>query len=191
MNPQLRAAHAAFDVHVGAIVRKGRAEGLSVPCGEGCSGCCHDVAWALPEEAAELAERVKSWPTRRREAATLRILVWFAEMRRAGLDPENPLPDLRRYHAMPAASRACPLLEGDRCAAYALRPLSCRGHYVIAPDARGCANRAVEPQITVIVVDGPIARAVYQIQETLTPKKRLLPVALAEALGVQEVRCET
>jgi Fe-S-cluster containining protein len=185
MNPRLREAHGAFDVEVTRIVRAGRAQGLSIPCRTGCDACCYDVAWCLPEEARELAERVRSWPRRRREAITLRLLVWFAEMRADGLDPENPLPNLRRYHRR---RRACPLLDtaAGRCSAYELRPLSCRGHYVIAPDALGCANRAKEPEVTAITVDEPIARAVVRIG-TVRPTERLLPVALAEALGVEEV----
>jgi Fe-S-cluster containining protein len=191
LNPAVRAAYQAFDVEVGAIVREARRLGMSVPCRAACDACCHDIAWATTPEAEQLAERVRSMPRARRAEVLERIARWFEEMRLSGLDPQDPNPDLRTYHR---AQLACPMLdrEAHRCMAYDVRPIACRGHYVLAPDASVCANRAKEPVILTLIVEESHQRAYERmgggrrggIQVACSTK--LLQTALAEQLGVQD-----
>src|SRR5271157_1734511 len=133
MNPHVRRAYLEFDVHASALVRKAR-ETVHVPCKAGCDACCYDVAWVLPPEGEEIAERVRSMPARKRQGVVDRIRAWHEGMRAAGLDPDDIRPDLRAYHR---ARLACPLLdvETHRCMVYDVRPMACRGHYVVAEDA--------------------------------------------------------
>lgn len=149
MDPLLRRTHAAWDVAVQSLVRRARAEGHSIPCKLGCDACCYDVARTLGVEAPELAERVRAMPTVKRQRVVEAIRAWFAGMWAAGLDPANISPDIQAYHR---AHLACPLLdiEHHRCMVYDIRPLACRGHYVVAPDARVCANRAEVPEVTTL-----------------------------------------
>jgi Fe-S-cluster containining protein len=183
MNPHARAAYAEFDVSVARLVKKARTE-VSIPCAIGCSHCCHDVAWALQPEVDELAERVRSMPSAKRERILERVRQWLAGMRAAGLDPDDTSPDLRTYHR---AHLTCPLLEAGHCLAYDLRPLSCRAHYVVAPDARGCANRAEEPTITTLGMPDLIALSVMRMIDGKPAELRdhLLPRLLGAALGVE------
>jgi Fe-S-cluster containining protein len=185
----VRDAHRAFDVAVTAIVRATR-ERAHVPCTAGCDACCYDVAWTIELEARELALRVRSMPVRRRAAVLEVLAAWFAGMRAAGLDPNDNRPDVATYAR---ARLACPLLdpEAHRCMLYDLRPLSCRGHYVIAPDATGCANRATNPIVRTLFMDLQMGVTVAQLApaEAFAGELReeLLPVALArelEALGL-------
>lgn len=197
MNPRVRQAHRDFDVTSEAIVRRARAQGVSIPCGRGCDACCFDIAWALDEEADELAERVRSMPTARREGVVERARAWLAGMRAAGLDPDcraPETPDLRTYHR---AHLPCPLLdvEQHQCMAYELRPLSCRGHYVIAPDAQGCANRANVTEVEAVDFHsyGEIQRAVLTIAgqksfEEMRGRVALLPRALGRRLDPEGSR---
>lgn len=186
MNPAVRAAYATFDVAVTRLVKQARAEQYSIPCADGCSHCCYDVAWAVRPEVDELAERVRSMPTAKRERVLARTRAWLAGMRAAGLDPDDTRPDLRAYHR---ARLACPLLEAGRCMAYDLRPLSCRAHYVIAPDARGCANRAEEPTITTLEMPDVLAESMARMIDWKPAELRdhLLPRLLGAALGVESL----
>lgn len=183
MNPPVRTAYREFDVAVARLVRKARTE-VSVPCAPGCSHCCSDVAWAIQPEVDELAERVRSMPTAKRDRVLARTRAWLAGMRTAGLDPDHVFPDLRTYHR---ARLACPLLEDGQCTAYDLRPLSCRAHYVVAPDARGCANRAEEPTITTLEMPDLIAGTVVRMLDGKPTELRdyLLPRLLGAALDVE------
>lgn len=125
-------------------------------------------------------------PKARREEVLARVDAWMAGMRAAGLDPEESYPDLRTYHR---ARLACPLLDQEhhRCTVYEVRPMSCRGHFVLARDASPCANRAEMPVITEMRVTEPAARAVIQmgrghIPTIRTYRERLLTTALVERL---------
>jgi len=183
MNPHVRAAYRAFDVGVADLVKRARTQ-VSIPCAAGCSACCEDVAWAVQPEVDELAERVRSMPTTKRERVLARTRAWLTGMRAAGLDPDDTHPDLRTYHR---ARLACPLLEEGHCLAYDLRPLSCRAHYVVAPDARGCANRAEEPAVTALEMPELLVETIAQMLDWRPRELRdyLLPRLLGAALGVE------
>jgi Fe-S-cluster containining protein len=188
MNPHVRAAYREFDVAAAQLVKRARTE-VSVPCAAGCSACCYDVAWVLQPEVDEIAERVRSMPTAKRERAVERTRAWLAGMRAAGLDPDDVRPDLRTYHR---ARLACPLLEDDRCTVYDLRPLSCRAHYVVAPDASGCANRAEEPTITTLEMPDLLAATLARMIDGKLARVRkmrdhLLPRLLGDVLGVESL----
>jgi Fe-S-cluster containining protein len=191
MDPRVRRAHRVFDVYAGALVRKARREGHAIPCGRGCDACCRDVAWITMPEARELAERVASMPTARRELVLAGVRAWFDGMAAAGLPPEAAHPSVSAYAR---ARLVCPLLDVERqeCTVYSVRPLSCRAHYVIAPDASGCANRAEVPTVTSLdlehecsesalsMVVGIAGGDVYALRRMLLP--RLLVVGLVDAL---------
>ena len=183
MNPPVRAAYREFDVAVARLVRHARTE-VSIPCADGCSACCFDVAWAVKPEVDEIAERVRSMPTAKRARVLERTRQWLAGMRAAGLDPDDVHPDLRAYHR---ARLACPLLEAGRCLAYDLRPLSCRAHYVVAPDARGCANHAEVPTITTLEMPELLVATLARMLDGRPTELRdhLLPRLLGAALGVE------
>jgi len=183
MNPPVRAAYREFDVAVARLVRHARTE-VSIPCADGCSACCFDVAWAVKPEVDEIAERVRSMPTAKRARVLERTRQWLAGMRAAGLDPDDTWPDLRTYHR---AHLACPLLEDNRCLTYDLRPMSCRAHYVVAPDANGCANRAEVPTIETLEMPGLLTEAFARMLDWKPTKLRdhLLPRLLGAALGVE------
>jgi Fe-S-cluster containining protein len=187
MDPRVRRAFRIFDVYAHAVVRKARREGYSVPCGHGCDACCRDVAWITRPESRELAERVASMPTARRERVLAGVRAWLEGMAAAGLPPEDPHPNVSAYAR---AGLVCPLLDVERreCMAYSVRPLSCRAHYVIAPDASGCANRAEVPTVTSIDLEDQCSESalsmttgdIFTLRRQLSP--RLLVVGLIEAL---------
>lgn len=130
------------------------AEGRCVSCREGCSACCHHLIPIAPLEAARLAEVVEALPKERRREVKKRFEKAVIRMEKAGLldprrrrgeaallstktDPTEAWEDASgRYFA---ASIACPLLESDRCAAYAERPMVCREYMVTTPAER-CAS---------------------------------------------------
>ena len=76
---------------------------------------------------------------------------------------------------------------------YDLRPISCRAHYVVAPDAGVCANRAVEPVITTLEMPDMILTAVARMLEGEAPdsldgpRDHLLPRLLGSVLGVEPI----
>lgn len=188
MNPAVRQAHRDFDVFATAIVRKARRQGMSVPCRRGCASCCRDVAWIVRPEAFELAERVASMPAAKRLRVVGGIVAWLEGMAAAGLDVRDKAPDVARYAA---AGLVCPLLDVERgeCMAYDVRPLSCRGHYVLAPDSAPCANRAREPAVTTLTMEDECSAAAvamvpgaegYQVARALDPQ--LLVVGLVAAM---------
>ncbi len=188
MNPTLRAAFREFDVTTRDLLRKVRSEGTVVPCKEGCDHCCYDVAWVLAPEVAELAERVQSWRTERREKVLAAIRTWLDGMREDGFSVDERRPDLRRYHAR---RRPCPLLdvETQTCSVYDIRPLTCRGHYAAGTEApAACANRAEVPSIETVQFPDACTKAVVRIAGTSSDVQRLrdqlLPRALGIALGV-------
>jgi Fe-S-cluster containining protein len=187
MDPRVRRGHRVFDVWVTALVRKARREGHAIPCRRGCDACCRDVAWTTRPEARELAERVASMPAERRARVLAGVRAWLDGMAAAGLPPGDPYPSVSAYAR---AALVCPLLDVERreCMAYELRPLACRGHYVLAEDASGCANRAEVPQVATLIVEDESSETalsmvdgdIYTMRVELSP--RLLVVGLVEAL---------
>jgi hypothetical protein len=67
------------------------------------------------------------------------------------------------------------------------RPLSCRAHYVVAPDARGCANRAEKPTVTTLEMPDLLTESIVRMLGDGPTELRdhLLPRLLGSALGVE------
>ena len=106
-------------------------------CREGCAWCCYTpVGTAAPEVLQIVAflrdtlsqEQWNSLCQRVHSGAQQRQLLGLAQVRRAALP--------------------CPLLVNDRCSAYPVRPLTCRGY--TSSDAH-CCQRALEPDSGVSV----------------------------------------
>jgi Fe-S-cluster containining protein len=123
--------------HAVAVAEEGVREAMRhVPpprsaCREGCTWCCYKLVGTSAPEVLRIVAylREKSTP---QEWEALRERVARGEEQRRGLNPAQ----LRR-RALP-----CPLLVGDRCCAYPVRPLTCRGYN--SSDARRC-ERSLDP----------------------------------------------
>jgi Fe-S-cluster containining protein len=184
VNPAVRQAYADFDVEASRLLRQVRSEGKSVPCKKGCSACCWDVAWVVQPEAEELVERIRSMKRTVRDGVIGRLRAWLEGMRAAGLDPDDIWPDLPTYHR---ARLRCPLLGDDGlCMAYDVRPMSCRGHYVIAPSSAVCSNRAVEPVIDTVEFPLAVAQAVMTMKFKPGDVDGLLSRVVGKMLGVDD-----
>jgi hypothetical protein len=95
-------------------------------CREGCFWCCHQVVGITAAEEELVLSAVQSLPADTR--ARVRARQTEAE-RRLG-----PLP----IDKWQAARVACPLLDDERCAIHADRPLPCRA--VLSADAAACRS---------------------------------------------------
>ena len=135
-----------FDVPLNAIFKKAREMGYTIPCKRGCDACCYDAAMATHFEMPPLIEHLRLMPAEEKHALAARIRTWFAEMRRAGLDPMTPAQHMPTYLR---AHIPCPLLdrEAHACMAYEARPICCRGHHVVNTTPDACANRANVPVV--------------------------------------------
>jgi Fe-S-cluster containining protein len=94
-------------------------------CHEGCAWCCYTPVGTVVPEVLRIvaylretlsAEQWKSLCERVRLGAEQRKLLGLVQVRRAALP--------------------CPLLVDDRCSAYPVRPLTCRGYS--SCDAESC-----------------------------------------------------
>ena len=88
-----------------------------VACEPGCTFCCHNMVEVTPPEVFGLAQVIKFYfPPARQESIkekTLRMAALKVGLSKAEL-------------AASRQTQPCPLLEGDKCAAYPWRPLMCR-----------------------------------------------------------------
>jgi hypothetical protein len=117
-------------LRLGSNVVRGAREGARLPiaasaCAVGCAHCCRVHVSVTPPEAFVLAAFLRD--TRADLAAVTARVVEAAERVRS-MDQDARL----------AAKLACPLLEGERCAAYPARPLACAGANSF--DAAACAR---------------------------------------------------
>jgi Fe-S-cluster containining protein len=140
--------HAAAVAEAAVAAAKARERPRAAPaCRDGCAWCCYKlVGTAAPEVlriAAYLRERLSAdaWES-------LRERVREGEQQRRGLSTAQ----LRR-RALP-----CPLLVEERCVAYPVRPLTCRGYN--SSDAELC-RRDLDPGARVEV-------PVYEPQQRMT-----------------------
>jgi Fe-S-cluster containining protein len=100
-------------------------------CREGCSWCCRTpVGAAAPEVLRIVAYLRETLSPEQWEALRQRVRSGVEVRRLLGIDR------VRR------AALACPLLVEDRCSAYPVRPLTCRGYS--SSDALSC-ERALDP----------------------------------------------
>ena len=103
-------------------------------CKEGCAWCCYlPVGTAAPEVL--------------RIAAYLRETLPAEELR-ALQERTRPPSEAKGPAGRPGGRAPCPLLVEDRCAAYPVRPLTCRGYN--SSDARKC-ERKLQPGSGVVV----------------------------------------
>ncbi len=162
------------------------ASAQSFPCAPRCSFCCHRqipasgpevelvarfIRQQAPEKQAQLRDRVEATASAIRSIVDPAQLAAHAEQTIAGLTVlsgalQSAHPELK-----------CPFVENGSgralCLIYEVRPLECRLHYAMGPDA--CAR----PHARVPMLDGRGARLrTYQ-------ELKLAPVTLL-ALGVQD-----
>jgi len=119
---------------------------LPSACQEGCAFCCHQTVGTAAPEVLRIVAYLRQTLTPDQMQATLARVRERAEQRRA------LRPDQRRRAGWP-----CPLLVENRCTAYPVRPLTCRGFN--SSDARQC-ERALQTGNAVSV-------PVYAPQRTL------------------------
>lgn len=158
-------AHAAGAAEAATEAAKAREPPRSAPaCREGCAWCCHQVIGAAPPEVLRIAGYLRQ---------TLPPERWAALCERVRVGHER-----RRALAAGTLRRArlpCPLLENDRCLAYPVRPLTCRGFN--SSDARRCEQAIASP--------GRVEVPDY------APQRRLATLVLdGLRAGVQENRLE-
>jgi Fe-S-cluster containining protein len=116
-------------------------------CRDGCAWCCYKLVGTAAPEVLRIVAYLRE--TLSREAwEALRERVRHGEEQRRGLRTAQ----LRR-RALP-----CPLLVEERCLAYPVRPLTCRGYN--SSDAELC-RRALDP-------DARVEVPVYAPQQRLT-----------------------
>jgi len=106
-------------------------------CREGCAWCCYKLVGTAAPEVLRIVAYLRDVLTPP-EWQALRERVRQGEEQRRGLSPGQ----LRR-RALP-----CPLLVADRCSAYPVRPLTCRGYN--SSNALRC-ERALNPRSEVEV----------------------------------------
>jgi Fe-S-cluster containining protein len=107
-------------------------------CAEGCAWCCHQTVGTAAPEVLRIAAHLRQTLTLDQLQATQERAIVLNERRRA------LTPDRRARAALP-----CALLVENRCTAYPVRPLTCRGFNSVS--ARACeqslkpGNRTVIP----------------------------------------------
>jgi Fe-S-cluster containining protein len=113
-----------------------------VACREGCAWCCHKVVGTAAPEVVRIIEYLRqALPPRDFEAFRERVIARDEERRALGHD------------RWAAARVPCPLLVDDRCSAYPVRPLTCRGYN--SQNARACELAGTSRERTVVPVHGP------------------------------------
>ncbi|MAE44912.1 MAG: hypothetical protein CMF63_08030, partial [Magnetovibrio sp.] len=110
-------ATAAFLADHTESIKKQSPPAGSLDCGRGCAHCCHQYEVAVtPLEVFRLAGRIeKTFVAADKEA----LLERLADIKKR--KDEHPLD------RKPREMFRCPLLIGDQCAVYEVRPFVCRG----------------------------------------------------------------
>ncbi len=177
---------AMFDEYAAHLTSQARAEGHSIPCRKGCGACCYDVTEVAHFEIAPLIEHLRELPAEVLDVIERRLHAWREGMLAAGLDPTLPGPDLRTYHR---AHLACPLLDlvTHECGVYAVRPLACRGHYLIDQPAEVCSNRADVPTVQTLTMDeglGVVLRSLLKDYAGITGSRTEVDVGSSTLQGM-------
>jgi Fe-S-cluster containining protein len=140
----------------------GEAAAGLVPCKKGCNHCCHMATMIHVEEARAI------------EKATG---VRMVPQKRYNVDLANVEKLRNRYDGI-----ACRFLVNGACSIYAERPLACRLHTVVAPDAMLCeiipGEKIRVPSIDTLQYDlaitqaygGPLEMKYADIREFFPPK---------------------
>ena len=108
--------------------------GVTPTCTAGCSHCCN---LEIPISRAE-GEAIALWLTANAtpealDAIRARLRAWLAWYRDEY--PKLVASGVSRVDAFFRHAPACALLDGDRCSAYPVRPITCRNHLVSSPVA--------------------------------------------------------
>lgn len=108
---------------------------LAIDCKPGCSYCCNlrVVAFSF-EIIAIYFHLVKSLTKSEFEECKARVKQQYEKIRGMTVDEHF------------TTNVTCPLLVGDRCSVYPVRPLSCAGYHSASVDA--CRNSDENPEIT-------------------------------------------
>jgi Fe-S-cluster containining protein len=93
-----------------------------VACQPGCTFCCHNQVEATPTEVFIIAQMIRLYsPPQKQEILKEKTL------RTAALKVGKSKAEL----AAARETLPCPLLEGDKCAIYPWRPLTCRAMHAL------------------------------------------------------------
>lgn len=90
-------------------------------CRPGCSYCCHYRVMVSPTEVFALVDHIlDTWPGPRIAALKERLKTHVATVKPMSV------------HEHMTTNVPCPLLDENRCTAYAFRPVACRAHHEAA-----------------------------------------------------------
>jgi Fe-S-cluster containining protein len=127
----VRAVHRALDKAIDSTVVR-MPKDTTVECRPGCSYCCSTLRVAVsPPEALVIADRLAGSTDECDRRRVERITVDA---------PQAGEVDLLGWSRRKIP---CPLLEGDLCSLYSIRPVNCRG--CASADVEKCAARAQDP----------------------------------------------
>jgi len=118
-----------------------RAPAGSVACQSGCAHCCYQSVGVTPPEAMAIALHLRETRSAEDLARVRSKVGTFAERVRGLSSDQRVSPSL-----------PCPLLEGEQCSIYEVRPLSCRG--VNSLDAETCRQNLHDPEARAASVAG-------------------------------------
>jgi Fe-S-cluster containining protein len=151
-------------------------------CREGCAWCCHLTVGTAAPEVLRIAAYL------RKTLAPDELTATLARVRETAERKQSLRPDQRSRARMP-----CPLLAENRCLAYPVRPLTCRGfnstdavqcELSLAPGSRIVVpSYAPQQRICTLVLDG--MRAALE-QSHLESELLELTAALSIALTVPD-----
>ena len=157
-----------------------RMSGLgAVACRADCAYCCYvpSVFVTLPE-LARIVDRLQTWPVDQLEAVKARLEAHVAAQ--------------SSHAGSPAARPPCPLLVGQRCSVYGVRPLVCRGQH--AYDVQQCKMRCETgtgetTQLTVVleVVRGAVSGVVGAFKD-MGAQGALLDLSRALLIALENPR---
>jgi Fe-S-cluster containining protein len=170
-----------------------RVDGIVPTCGSGCSHCCRYKILTSIAEACTLVRYLRrEWSKEQILGLQVRTRQWHAWDH--SLRNRGPAADSREGTGLPSCDGSCPLMVGDTCGAYAVRPVVCRTHFVSSP-ALSC-RAALNPQSTedapaallsVVKAAGPCSAAIRKRIEKagmeFSRTQMLLPHWLAAEMG--------
>lgn len=108
------------------------ATGVVPTCADGCSHCCRlEIPISRAEGEVLVDWLVANRPPAELDAIRARLVAWLAWYRTEY--PRLLATGLSRSEVFAKHAPLCSLLEGNRCGAYAARPITCRNHYVSSP----------------------------------------------------------
>ena len=167
-----------FDSSISALVTKAKLTGYRIPCKRGCDACCYDLANVTQFEIVPIIEHVRTWSHDEREGLKERMLEWIRRIKGVGLNPANPESSIKTFYS---AKAACPFLDRNKrvCTIYDIRPLSCRGHYLIDQDPKVCSNRDKKPTIQNLVVDDLVVSTCVKLARSFEDVKGTVAVGIA------------